>query len=55
METSQQRMSQITVISTSQRLKVNSDENMHKVTSYTVLGVLHRLRLEILLFKKNHH
>lgn len=33
-------------------MKVNSDEDVHKVTIYTVLGVL---RMEIFLFKKYHH
>jgi len=55
METSQKRVSQITVISTSQPLKVNSDEDVHIVSNYTVLGALHRLRVQILLYKKYHH
>jgi len=55
METSQQRVSQITVISTSHPLKVNSDKDVHKVSNYTVLGALHQLRVKILLYKNYHH
>ena len=39
METSQQRVSQITVISTLQLLKVNSDEDVQKEAYCTFLGV----------------
>lgn len=55
METSQQRVSQITVISTLQRLKVISDEDVQEVANRTFLGVLLRLRVEITLFKMYYH
>jgi hypothetical protein len=51
METSHHRVSQITVISTSQHLKANSDKNVYKVANYTVLGVLYRIGVEILFSK----